>query len=107
MALLNARRAGASLSVRNGKLVVTADEPLPADVLADLRAHRDRLLEMLTLERVAAPGVERLYWQAFDHVCSTACEREHVVCNACGQALAERDRHWPWLHLNCRLERLD
>jgi hypothetical protein len=103
--LHNARRAGASIRIRNGKSVVSSDEPLTDDVMAALREHRDRLIEILSLEGgQAATGVELLYWRAFDHLCSTACGREHVVCNACSQPLRQTDRHWPHLHLDCRLE---
>jgi hypothetical protein len=107
MALLNARRAGASLSVHNGKLRVSSDEPLSEDVIAALREHRDRLVEILNLEREPLAGVERLNWRAWDHVCSTACKRMHVVCNACRLPLRPHEQHWPHLHLNCRLELAD
>jgi hypothetical protein len=105
LALINARRAGASISVEDGKLIVRSDGPLSADVQAALRAHKTRLIQLLQVD----PGIgDRPHWRTFDgHDCWTACEREHVTCNACGQALAEHDHHWPWLHPNCRLERLD
>jgi hypothetical protein len=102
-AILAAKAAGLELSVRDGRLVFRGE---PDDELRGaLHEHREHIAELLLIPRTATPVV--MLWQAHDHVCSTACQREHVVCNACGQALAERDRHWPWLHPNCRLGRLD
>ena len=51
MALLNAHRAGASVTVENGKLRVRSAEPLPAEVKAELRAHATRFIQLLSLER--------------------------------------------------------
>jgi hypothetical protein len=131
--LVAARRTGVRISVdaASHKLVVEADEAAPpADVIAAIKEHRDRLVEMLTLtsarepfpgewqdlaqraddlpaDQSTQPVVVRLSWQASDHTCSTACVRQHLVCNACAQPLQPQWRHWPWLHGNCRLEQVD
>lgn len=50
MALL---REGASLTVVDGRLSLKAETPIPAELVAAVKEHRDRLLEILTL---AAPA---------------------------------------------------
>lgn len=104
--LLAVRRHGAALSVGDdGKLHVRGGKALPEDVKRALREYGPCLLELPVLApSEVAPGVQRLYWQAFDHVCSTACQRPHPVCNACAQPLGSRWSFWPWLHGNCTLE---
>jgi hypothetical protein len=49
LALLAARKEDARVFVRNGRLVIQSQGQLPPDVLAGLQAHRDRLVEILTL----------------------------------------------------------
>lgn len=49
LTLLAARKAGASVFVRNGRLVVQSQGTLPPDVMAGLQEHRDRLVKILTL----------------------------------------------------------
>jgi hypothetical protein len=106
--LLAARRAGIQLSVRDGQLVARPSSALDETLRAALKEHRDRLVELLLIPTAtASPTVERLLWQARDHVCSTACTREHLTCNACGGPLRPHEQHWPHLHLNCRLELVD
>jgi hypothetical protein len=104
--ILAAKAAGLALSVRGGRLVFRGQ---PDDELRRaLHEHRERIAEILLIPSMTTPTVERLLWQARDHVCSTACTREHVTCNACGLELALHDQYcWPHLHPNCRLELLD
>jgi hypothetical protein len=101
-AILAAQQAGLELSVRDGRLVFRGQPD--DDLRLALHEHRERIAEILLIPRTATRKVERLLWRARDHACSTACERAHDVCNACGDPLRQSDRHWPWLHLNCRLE---
>jgi hypothetical protein len=105
LALINARRAGASISVEDGKLVVRSDGPLPAEIQAVLREHKTRLIQLLQVD----PGVrDHPHWRTFDgHDCRSGCQREHPRCNACNGELVARDRHWPHLHWECPLERLN
>jgi hypothetical protein len=97
---------------------ITAHDPFPGEWLTMARrlasAHdrldaleRARSTTAKSVSTVTPLTVERLLWQARDHVCSTACERVHVVCNACGVPLRPHEQHWPHLHLNCRLELVD
>jgi hypothetical protein len=106
-----ARRLGAELRVgTDGKLHIRGGAALPDDIKSALAEHHQRLVDIISFERpqtAVEPRVERLYWQAHDHVCSTGCTREHVVCNGCGQPLRPHEQHWPFLHLNCRLELVD
>ena len=55
LALLAARRDGARLFVRGDRLVVQSEGNLPAEVMASLRVHRDRLIDMLSLEPSRPP----------------------------------------------------
>jgi hypothetical protein len=61
-ALLEARKQGATVSVRAGKLHVRAGSPLSPDLVAELRTHREALVTMLTIEeapqRAAEPPVD-------------------------------------------------
>ncbi len=50
LALLAARKAGATVFVRDGRLVVQSQGALPDDVRNGLRAQRDRLVDMLSLQ---------------------------------------------------------
>jgi hypothetical protein len=50
MALLAARKEDARVFVRNGRLVIQSQGQLPPDVMVGLQEHRDRLVEILTLE---------------------------------------------------------
>jgi hypothetical protein len=100
--ILAAKREGVELSVRDGRLWFRGQ---PSDELrGGLHEHRERIPEILLIPHIAVPTVERLLWQAHDHVCSTACTRQHSFCNACARPLERQWQHWPWLHGNCTLE---
>jgi hypothetical protein len=99
------RSEGFDVDVRDGRLVVRGHGRPSLEVQDALAEHRQRILQILMVPRHAPePPGGRLHWQAFDHVCSTACTREHPDCNACGRPLRPHERRWPHLHLNCRLE---
>lgn len=51
LALQRALSAGARVFVRDGRLVVQSQGQLPAEVLAELQEHRDRLVEILLTPR--------------------------------------------------------
>jgi hypothetical protein len=55
MALLAARKEGARVFVRDGRLVIQSPGQLPADILAGLKEHRDRLVEILLMPTAQQP----------------------------------------------------
>jgi hypothetical protein len=100
--ILAAKAAGLELSLRDGRLAFRGH---PDDELRRaLHEHRERIAELLLIPSTSTPTVECLSWRAYDHVCHTGCQRQHVLCNACAQPLLPQWRHWPWLHGNCTLE---
>lgn len=94
LVLLAARKAGANVFIRDGKLVVQSQGRLPAAVMAQLQAQRDHLVEMLSL-----PTEEQ---QA--RCCSPCGRPQHTPDVICGR---EPDpgfpiaRGWPGLDAAC------
>jgi hypothetical protein len=73
LALLAARKEGATVFIRDGRLVVRSAGTLPPEVLAGLRNHRHRLVDMLSLQPSKPPLCElcgRAQHEA-DYVCPT------------------------------------
>jgi len=69
LALRAAQKAGAHVFVRDGHLVVQSQGHLPHDVMAELQANRDRLVEIMTLDKTpvaAVQGDPRLYMPWLD-----------------------------------------
>jgi hypothetical protein len=93
LALQHALIAGARVFVRDGRLVVQSQGELPTDVRADLKAHRDRLIEILTLSAPvpARPGDPQEYKPWLDP--KTAAE--HVwypgTCYWCARPMHDPD----------------
>lgn len=86
LALRAAQHAGAHVSVRDGKLVILSQEPLPDAALADLRAHRDQLVRMLLEPSPIAasaykpwldPKLNRVWYAG--------------ICGACGRPMHDGD----------------
>lgn len=57
-ALLAARQHGVSVAVSDGLLRIKASGPVPMDVVDGLRAHKDALVQMMTLQPPAAGSDE-------------------------------------------------
>jgi hypothetical protein len=89
LALRAAQAAGAHVSVRDGKLIVLSNGALPAEVIADLRQHRDQLVGML-LEPSAAvaseykpwltPNVHRVWYPGYCRLCGRRMHDGDYVC---------------------------
>ena len=52
--LSEARRLGARLEANGGRLIVEAPAPLPGELVAQLRAHRDELLALVSANQTSA-----------------------------------------------------
>ena len=64
-ALLNeARRFGARLAANGGRLIVEAPAPLPGALVAQLRAHRDELLALVSANEAEADRESVAEWWA-------------------------------------------
>ena len=96
LALVAARKAGASVFVRDGRLVVQSQAPLPRDLLADLQKHRDRLVEILLMPTAEQPAP----------ICRPCGRPQHEADYVCPKP-SPQDLHyriaagWPGLEAAC------
>jgi hypothetical protein len=103
------RSAGFTFDVQDGTLILDGHGLKPSDDLrkAVAQHHKHIVAMLLTPKATPEPPGGRLQWQAFDHACSTGCQRAHTRCRACAEPLPTVWLHWPWLHPNCRLEQVE
>src|SRR5205807_2242180 len=95
-ALQAARKAGARVFFRDGRLVIQSQGQLPHDVLAEVQEHRDQLIEILLNTDAQQPAP----------LCRLCGRLQHVADYVCPEPPPHDMRYavapgWPGLEAAC------